>query len=53
MTKPKQDSPAQSRRFVEMAREHEAEGDNEELARAVKKLAPHKRKTAPKTEPRR
>jgi hypothetical protein len=39
----KQDDPAQSRRFVELAIEREAEGDDETLARAVKKLAPHRR----------
>jgi hypothetical protein len=41
MAKPKQDDPEQSRRFLELAQEREAEGDEAKLAKAVKKLAPH------------
>jgi hypothetical protein len=44
MSKPKQDDPEQSRRFLELAREHEAEGDAAALAHAVKKLAAEPRK---------
>lgn len=48
----KQDDPAQSRRFIEMAHEREADGGEKELARALKKLAPHKRDKA-KASPKR
>lgn len=33
------DDPEQSRRFIELAQEHEAEGTDAALAHAVKKLA--------------
>ena len=52
MSKPKLDNPEQSRRFIEMARERGAEHDEKDLARAVKKLAPHKRDKA-KANPKR
>ncbi len=42
--KNKQDDPEQSRRFIEMAQEHGADGSTEALDRAVKKLASHGRK---------
>jgi hypothetical protein len=41
MPKPKQDDPAQSKRFIEMAQEQASKFDEKDLARAVKKLAPH------------
>lgn len=41
MTKPKQDDPAQSKRFIEVAQEQG--GDEKDLARAIKKLAPRVR----------
>lgn len=47
----KSDDPEQSRRFIEMALEREADGDAKDLGRALKKLAPHKRdktKASPK-----
>lgn len=47
MIKPKQDDPAQSKRFIEMAQEHGADGSPAALDRAVKKLATYGR-TVPK-----
>jgi hypothetical protein len=46
MAKPKQDDPEQSRRFLEMAQEREADADDSKLKEAVKKLAPHHRQKA-------
>ena len=46
-SKPKQDDPAQSKRFIAMAQEQGGKFDEKDLARAVKKLAPHVR-VAPK-----
>ena len=45
MPKPstKLDDPAQLKRFVDLATEFEANAPSEELARAVKKIAPHHR----------
>ena len=42
-TPPKADDPEQSRRFIEMAQEREAEGSSAALERAIKTLAPHGR----------
>lgn len=41
MSKPKQDDPVQSRRFLELAQEREADADDSKLAKTVKKLAAH------------
>jgi hypothetical protein len=41
--KPKQDDPAQSKRFIAMAQEQAGKFDEKDLARAVKKLAPNPR----------
>jgi hypothetical protein len=37
---PPPDDPEQSKRFIDMAREVEADGTKEEFARAFKKVAP-------------
>jgi hypothetical protein len=43
-SKPKRDDPEQSRRFVELAEEREAQFIRPALDRAVKKIAMHGRK---------
>jgi hypothetical protein len=46
--KPKPDDPAQSKRFIDIAREVEADGDAKEFERAFKKVAKSpKVKTSP------
>lgn len=46
---PPRDDPEQSKRFIELAREVEAEGTKEEFERAFKKVAKvRKDKAAPK-----
>jgi hypothetical protein len=54
MDKQKFDDPEQSRRFIEAAKEHEADGDDAALARAVKRLAstPREPNVAPAKERR-
>ena len=42
-TKPKQDDPAQSKRFIDTAREREADESEEGAERAFKKVVPSKR----------
>jgi hypothetical protein len=42
-SKPRQDDPEQSKRFVEMARELGRDETGEEFERAFKKVAPAKR----------
>jgi len=45
---PPRDDPEQSKRFIELAREVEADGTKEEFDRAFKKVAKHpKDKTTP------
>ena len=53
MAKPmhKPDDPEQSKRFIEMAQELEADGDEQALARALRKVAAAKRQ--PTTKPKR
>lgn len=43
---PKPDDPEQSKRFIEMATELEADGDEETFGRAVRKVATAKREPA-------
>jgi hypothetical protein len=43
--KPKQDDPAQSQRFVEAAKQIEADETGKVFARAIKKIVPAKRRT--------
>jgi len=45
---PKPDDPAQHQRFIELATEFEANAPPEELARALKKIAPHHREKSSK-----
>lgn len=45
---PPRDDPAQSKRFIDMAREVEAEGSKEDLGRALKKIAPRSQQPQPK-----
>jgi hypothetical protein len=42
--KPKADDPAQSKRFIDTAKEVEADDDAEALERAFSKIAPPKRR---------
>lgn len=41
MPKPKQDDPTQSKRFLDLAKELEAEGDEGSLEASVKRLGKH------------
>jgi hypothetical protein len=41
---PKPDDPEQSKRFIEIAREAEADGTKEDFERAFKKVAPSAKK---------
>jgi hypothetical protein len=43
----KPDDPAQYQRFLDLAEEVEAEGDDREIDKAVKRLAKHSRDKAP------
>lgn len=45
---PPQDDPEQSKRFIDMAREVEAEGSKEDFDRVFKKIAKEKPKGEPK-----
>lgn len=45
--KPKPDDPAQSKRFLELAKEIGADGSKDDLARAVRLLAPQKVERTP------
>ena len=40
-TKPKQDDPAQSKRFLELAKELEADADERDLEASVRRLGKH------------
>ncbi|MDE2227580.1 MAG: hypothetical protein KGL11_00880 [Alphaproteobacteria bacterium] len=46
--RPKPDDPAQSKRFIEMARQVEAEGSKADLDRALTKIAKAKPRDAEK-----
>ncbi len=45
---PKPDDPAQSKRFLDLAKQLEADGADNDLANAVRTLAPQKRAPEPR-----